>query len=75
MITHSQNEKKLNISHKDSLNKEIIRKINIPPNGIITNTDGSNNPKDYGYEEVYINGKLYYYLRQNNITILYEPKN
>ncbi len=60
--------------------------IIIQPNNILTSqenhiinksqsSDGSTNPKDYGFEEIYIDGKLFYIKRENNITIMYEPKN
>lgn len=60
-------------------NKTIIQKVSkesayqkIPEP---TFQDGSNNPEDYGFKIIYINGKMFYFKEDNNITILFEAKN
>lgn len=66
-------------------NDSLAHNIIIQSNNVLTSqenyiinksqsSDGSINPKDYGFEEIYIDGELFYIKRENNITIMYEPK-
>ena len=71
----------------DSSQKEMIKKITLSNEIIIDksidinsnlsslNYDGSNNPEDYGYKMIYINGERYYIKEDRNITILFKPQN
>jgi len=63
--------KKINLSNEIVVDKTIELNSNPTP----VNYDGSNNPEDYGYRLIYINGERYYIKEDRNITVLFKPQN